>query len=330
MEYVVRVPKEETEKVMRKAEKKGIYDDARSIKKAETETDEEGKTEIPVTEDVSVDGYDVVGQDNPEYRKKDLEDLTDVEDPPSSWKTVGEVVLVNLGGYTSEEKTEIGESLLELMSARTVLDYRGVSGEMREPDVGLVAGDEETETLHRENGFEFRLDPSEVMFSVGNAKERLRVRDVVDEGETVFDMFAGIGYFSVPAAVGGAEVVAAEINPVSCSYLEENARLNGVESRIEAYNENCLDVTPDSDVDRVLMGHFDAVSEEFMRHALSSVDGEGVLHVHDAVYDPAETEEEIRRLVEAESYGVVEFETTSIKGYSEGVSHYVFDVEVGI
>ncbi|MDY6775842.1 MAG: class I SAM-dependent methyltransferase family protein [Halobacteria archaeon] len=326
-EYAVRVPKEETEAVMRKAEKEGVYDDARSVKKSETAGEE--KTEIPVTGEVTLDGYDAFEQESPEYRKTSLEDLTDVEDPPSSWKTVGDVVLVNLGGYTSEEKTEIGESLLELTSARTVLDYRGVSGEMRKPDVGLVAGDEETETLHRENGFEFRLDPAEVMFSVGNAEERLRMRETVGEGETVFDMFAGIGYFSVPAAVGGAEVVAAEINPVSCSYLEENARLNGVESRIEAYNENCLDVAPDREIDRVLMGHFDAVSEEFMRHAVSSVDGKGVLHVHDAAYDPAETEEEIRRLVEDRGLGA-SVETRRIKGYSEGVSHYVFDVEVGV
>ncbi|MDY7082885.1 MAG: SAM-dependent methyltransferase, partial [Halobacteria archaeon] len=86
----------------------------------------------------------------------------------------------------------------------------------------------------------------------------------------------------------------------------ENARLNGVEERIEAHNTNCLDVSPDG-VDRIVMGHFD--SRDYLDHAFEVI-GEGWLHVHDAVH-----EDDVGKLAEQleEKHEVKSVETRRVK-----------------
>ena len=64
--------------------------------------------------------------------------------------------------------------------------------------------------------------------SQGNRLEKQRIRSLIRPGERVADMFAGIGYFTLSAALAGAHVHAMEINPDSCAYLRKNAEANGV------------------------------------------------------------------------------------------------------
>jgi len=76
------------------------------------------------------------------------------------------------------------------------------------------------------------------------------------EDEHVFDMFAGIGYFTLPLARGGSRVTATEINPTAFRYLLENAVLNDVGDRVDAYMTDCRDLASEIDADRVIMGYY--------------------------------------------------------------------------
>ncbi|MDY7082347.1 MAG: class I SAM-dependent methyltransferase family protein, partial [Halobacteria archaeon] len=114
-DLALRVPLPKTEEAISRAEKNGIYDDTRSVKR------DGNYTLVPVTRRADFD-YETVVQDDPVARKKSLDDLVTVENPPSSWKIVGDVVLVKLGGMNEDEMREIGKALLELHSdCRTVL-----------------------------------------------------------------------------------------------------------------------------------------------------------------------------------------------------------------
>jgi tRNA wybutosine-synthesizing protein 2 len=248
----------------------GVYDDTRRVQQGEA-----GTVLLPVTEAPSETAVlDVVRDEAPESRATDLETLLrdrgwtddELEHVPGAWAVVGDVVLVRIPA-DCPRPNEVGEALLDLQGAETVLSRDGIHGPHREPDVAVLAGSGDTETVHTEHGTRYALDLAEVMFSPGNKAERVRMGEAVDPGERVLDMFAGIGYFALPMARSGAEVTAIERNPAAFRYLIENAMLNEVSERLRPFRADCRDVvewhadpstTVDVTADRIVMGHYEA------------------------------------------------------------------------
>ncbi len=324
MHRAVRVPLESTEESIEELRQRDVYDEERSVVR------DGSHALLPVT--AAPDGYEVVTQEEPVYRRRSLKDVVDGVDPPAGWSTVGDVALVDLTGYSPEEKEEIARGVMELDAVDSVLDYRGVSGETREPEVEHVAGEADTETTHREHGVSYRLDPAKVMFSAGNQMERRRVQETVEAGERVLDMFAGVGYWTLPAAVAGADVAAVELNPVATDYLREGVALNDVEDRVTVHEGDCRDIVPELDVtgfDRVFMGYFEARERSYLEHAFTAVEDGTLLHLHDAAAEPVlERGADAARSV-ADDHGFdVDVDSRRVKSYSEGVFHVVHDVEL--
>jgi tRNA wybutosine-synthesizing protein 2 len=171
------------------------------------------------------------------------------------------------------------------------------------------------------------MDLARVMFSPGNKAERKRMGEVVDPGERVFDMFAGIGYFTLPMAAAGAQVTATEINPEAFRYLLKNAVNNGVQDRIAAYRADCRDV--DATADRVVMGYYDA--HEYLDAALDALEPGGVVHLHEAVPEDLLWDRPVGHLEIAanEAGRAVEIlDRRRVKTHSEGVYHVVVDARV--
>ncbi|MFC6939478.1 class I SAM-dependent methyltransferase [Salinirubellus sp. GCM10025818] len=309
----------------------GVYDDARSVA-----PHDEGRVALPVTEPpVGTDVREVIEADLP-WRTRGLADLLrergweddEIDRAPGSWAVVGSVVLVDIGDAPRPE--EVGEALLSLHGeADTVLARGGVSGTTREPDIEVLAGEGDTETVHTEHGIRYALDLAAVMFAPGNEAERARMGEVVGEGERVFDMFAGIGYFTLPMARAGAAVTATEVNPTAFRYLAENAVLNGVEDRISAFRADCRDVEVEA-VDRVVMGYYEAW--EYLDSALSALRPGGVVHLHEATPEAELWDRPISRLREAadeRGRGVEVLDRRVVKSHSPGVDHVVVDARVG-
>ena len=253
----------------------------------------------------------------------------EVERAPGSWAVVGDVVLVTFGEEEIDREA-VGDALLDLhREADTVLAHEGVSGEHREPEVSVVAGEGDTETVHTEHGTRYALDFSEVMFSPGNKAERARMGEVVESDERVFDMFAGIGYFTLPMARAGAEVTATEKNPAAFQYLIENAMLNDVSERFSAFRADCRDVDVDPRADRVVMGYYE--SHEYLDSALAALKPGGVVHMHEATPEDLLWDRPVSRLEDAaeEAGRAVEIlDRRKVKSHSEGVWHVVVDARV--
>ena len=51
---------------------------------------------------------------------------------------------------------------------------------------------------HKEGGVLYSLDVTKCMFSSGNTTERQRMGRLQCAGETVVDLYAGIGYYTLP------------------------------------------------------------------------------------------------------------------------------------
>ncbi len=254
---------------------------------------------------------------------------------PSGYQRMGRVLLVRLPERYRPYFRLLGRAWQEELGVATVLTRVGpVEGELRRPRVERIAG-ADTETEVMEHGVRWRFDAARVMFAAGNRTERRRAGALTRPGETVVDLFAGIGYFAIPAAVSGnaARVVAVEKNPVAYRYLLENVAWNGVVDRVDClWGENRTVPLDPHRADRVFLGYLpDAVP--WVARAVDLVRSQGGwLHVH-TVADAREARNDARHRVEAAvaAAGAAVLETPharEVKPYGPGRTHVVVDVRL--
>ncbi|MDD3421543.1 MAG: class I SAM-dependent methyltransferase family protein [Methanocellales archaeon] len=325
----LRIPKEEAEMVRKRLLSLGVFDPSRKIL-------QNGEfIELPITNTTE---YDMIEQDQPIMRnaKVTLIQLLanvlsrdELGKLPHGWHILGDIIIVNVPTALQKRKYEIGRALLELHPrCKTALMMKGVTGRYREPDVETIAGDD-TYTIHKENGCLFKLDASKIMFSKGNLEERKRLSKF-GQG-IVVDMFAGIGYFSIPMAVHSnpKKVIAIEVNPIAYNYLCENIALNGVGDIVQPIYGDCLSVTPAGVADRVIMGSFEAF--HYLKQGINALKPSGILHYHETTPEKLVFERPIRRVLESakkldRSAKIIGL--NKIKKYSPGVWHVVVDAQV--
>lgn len=269
---------------------------------------------------------------------------------PDRWEKLGDVVILRLEQGALPHARQIAAAYADVLGARCVLrDVAGVAGELRERRAEVIYGDDPV-TTHLENGVRYRFDASRIMFSSGNLAERGRAIDA--PGETVVDMFAGIGYFSIPLAIRGGptRVVAIEKNPLSFQYLKENVALNRVERVVEPWLGDNRDYMPEGIADRVLMGYFPGTAK-FLPKALALLKPRGgVVHYHDTAHERGWKDEMTRNFLEAaracgrvvavqearvvtaasedQDAGVDILQTRVVKSHSPGVVHAVLVARV--
>lgn len=188
------------------------------------------------------------------------------------YQVIGDLVAFH---GTRPEKIEIDE-VKARHQPRGVFWYKGHKGDLRIPDIELLDGDL-GEVLHKESGIYYLFDVTKVMFSQGNQEEKRRVSGLVRPGEKICDMFAGIGYFTLPMAKAGGYVHAIELNPDSYQYLIQNITTNNLSEFIIPTLGDCAEQIS-GEYDRICMGHFDAVS--YLPIALSCSTTGTVLHLH--------------------------------------------------
>jgi tRNA wybutosine-synthesizing protein 2 len=327
----IRVKAEESESIRQKLISLSALDKSRKLLK------KDGFIEIPITENFRRNEFTLIDQENPEYYLQEKTVFNDLDIPdderkllPRGWQILGEIIIVTFHEKLMDQKAQIAKALLSYYpGCKTVLLDRGISGQMRQPDRDIIAGESTTETIHKENGCLFKLDAMKVMFSQGNLTEKKRMSKL-GKDETVVDMFAGIGYFSIPMAVHAKpkKIYSIEINPVSFGYLKENIALNRVGNIIEPISGDCAKVTPRRIANRVIMGYLD--SQDYLEAGINALLPGGILHYHEAVPEaidgrPAdriiEVSRRIGRNVEITGH-------RRIKKYAPGVWHVVVDARV--
>ena len=109
-----------------------------------------------------------------------------------------------------------------------------VHGDFRLRGLTHVAGETRTCTVHKELGCLFMVDLEKCYFSPRLSGERTRIANLVQPNETVVNMFAGVGCFSILVAkhVGTARVYSIDINPEAVKFMTENIRRNRVHERV--------------------------------------------------------------------------------------------------
>ena len=167
-----------------------------------------------------------------------------VEEPllpmvPKRFDYIGDVAVISIPQTLTAYKEAIASKLFSMRgNTRAVLNkVSKLEGDHRVADFELLLG-ESTETVHRENGYTYKLDVKKVFFNPRLYSERRRVASKITSGERIIIPFAGVGPFVLPAAGKGARVYAIEINPDACTCLRENIRINRLEGQITVIQDD--------------------------------------------------------------------------------------------
>ena len=239
------------------------------------------------------------------------------------FKKIGDILLLD-NNYSKEDY----EDLSKKHNVKTIMKIDHIQGTKREPVYRILYGSE-TETIHKENGCLFKLDLAKVMWSKGNNNERLRIAKLVEDGETVIDMFAGIGYFSIPIGVhsNAKEVISIEINPNSYKFLCDNIKLNKLNNVVPILGD-CMVETPKFKADRIIMGYV-KTTHHYLKVAIDSLNEGGILHYHETVPEKLmDTRPAERIIAQAGGREVELLKINKIKKYAPGVEHVVIDAKI--
>jgi len=254
---------------------------------------------------------------------------------PKKWEKIGNVLILKLPDELNEYNREISAIYSKILKCKSVLkDIGGIDGVYRKPKVKLIYGSRNTETIHFENGIKYKLDPRKIMFSSGNMHERLRMTNISNQNEIIVDLFSGIGYFSLPIAVYSKpkKIFSCEINPISYSYLCKNIVLNHVTSIIEPLLGDNKKTSPANIANRVILGYF-RETKNYLPTAFNCLKNKsGVIHYHDIFPNekvPNYPSKIIKDIAKKHNIEIKCLKYINVKSYAPGVSHYVFDIQVG-
>ncbi|MEM4301905.1 MAG: class I SAM-dependent methyltransferase family protein [Candidatus Caldarchaeum sp.] len=314
----VKVPRSGAEEARRRLAGLGLLDRSRRIMR-------NGEfVYIPVTRPVEL-GFEVVSVSLP------------VAEPKApmfraSYDVVGSVAIVNDMDMDVENARRLAELIMARhRRVRTVLQKVGeVSGVERVASFRVLAGDGVTETVYRESGCVYKLDVARVFFSPRLSTERLRVAAQVGENESVLDMFAGVGPFSILIARRhpSTTIYAVEKNHAACSYLLENIKLNKVEKQVKPFCGDAAEIVPqlDKQFNRVIM-NLPHQSLKYLPLALSKCVSGAVIHLY--VAEEREGGESVWERIKSVYAGLLLRETRVVKEISPRMVIRVYDLVMG-
>jgi tRNA wybutosine-synthesizing protein 2 len=331
--FAVKIKKKYAEKVRKKLEKADKLDGTRKIERIED------SLIIPIKNYI-YDKHLKVIEYNGSYRFPNLSPFEKIKSKlnipqnleeylPMKWERYGSVLVLRYPQVLDSLKNEILPIYAAELKVKTILNEKGkIQEAIRVPDMEIIYG-KDPETIHIENGIKYKFDASKIMFSSGNVNERIRMSKIKVDSETIIDMFAGIGYFSLPLAKyqKPKKIFACEINPLAFKYLNENINLNNVAS-IEPYlgDNRAFDKAK---ANRILMGFID--TEKFISKALSLLeDQKGIIHFHNTWTTEELKNKEMILNKYANKYGY-EFKTlyfSVIKSYAPHIWHIVADLKI--
>ena len=156
---------------------------------------------------------------------------------PHSFDIIGHVAIIEIPKKYQREKKLIARAIMQLnRHIKTVLEKASERrGVYRTRKYKWLAGKRKTETIHKEYGALFKLDPRKVYFSPRELTERQRIASQVRPGEVVMVMFAGVAPYPIQIAKKQPKVkkvIAIEINPDAVKYARENVRINKLSDKI--------------------------------------------------------------------------------------------------
>jgi tRNA (guanine37-N1)-methyltransferase len=204
----------------------------------------------------------------------------------SSFDVIGDIAIIKINALQNAEA--IANQIMACQkNIKTVLTpTTSIMGDFRVRGLKYLAGEIKTVTCHKESGCSFKVDVEKCYFSPRLSFEHSRIAKLVESGETVVNMFAGIGCFSIFIAKTASQtrVYSIDVNPTAIQCMEENVRINEVEEYVFPMLGDAKDIINSKlqgVADRVLMP-LPEIALEYLPHALSALkQAGGWIHYYD-------------------------------------------------
>ncbi len=262
------------------------------------------------------------------YRKFLSEDAR--KHAPRSFDIVGDIAILRIDEEGLCFTEEIAEALLKYhKNIKVVCVDRGVETEYRIRNLKVIAGENRLHTIHKEYGCSFKIDLSKVYFSPRLATERWRVVQSARWGETVIDMFAGVGPFSILLAKHKkCKVVAIDINPHAIELLKENIKINRVEDFVIPILGDAGEVVQNLNflADRIIM-NLPTRAWDYLPIAVEKCRKGGKINYYEIVQRSCEDKKlkEIAEKIRELGYEC-EIKVRKIREYSPSRIHYGYEI----
>lgn len=158
----------------------------------------------------------------------------------SGYSLIGHIIHLNLRDCLSDYKLIIANVLLDKVKpARTVVNKIDIiDNTYRNFQMEILCGDKDMVVNVNENKCVFQFDFSEVYWNPRLCTEHERITEKLSKGSVVYDVFCGVGPFSIPAAKKGCSVLANDLNPHSVKWLKKNIKLNKVDKNVHVFNKD--------------------------------------------------------------------------------------------
>jgi len=207
----------------------------------------------------------------------------------SAFDQIGNIIIVRIPDLLLPKKKLIGETLLEQVKNAKSIFYQSssVEGEFRTRNLEVIAGDDKTETEYKEFGCRFMVDVRKAFFSPRLSSERIRIAELVNDGEVIVNMFGGIGMFSIIAAKKKkCTVYNIDINPDAAKFCQKNIEINKLAGNVISIHGDAIDVIKnqlENKSNRTLM-LLPEKSDEFLNLAIQTTKNNGVIHYYSHIH----------------------------------------------
>jgi len=224
--------------------------------------------------------------------KKSLESILTLEESDeliSAFDQIGNIIIVRIPKSLLSKKKIIGETLLNEVKIVKSVFYQSsaVEGDFRTRNLEIIAGEDNTETEYKEFGCRFTVDVENAFFSPRLSTERERIANLIQDGEIMTNMFAGVGMFSIMAAKKKkCTVYSLDINPVASKLCEKNIKQNKLAGNVISINGDSSDIIKEQLVnksDRTLM-LLPERSDEFLESAINTTRNNGIIHYYSHIH----------------------------------------------
>jgi tRNA (guanine37-N1)-methyltransferase len=211
-----------------------------------------------------------------------------LNDVYNSFDIVGDIVILKVANNNVGTAEAIAKQIMAVhRSIKTVfVQISPILGDFRVRELKLVAGEAKTTTKYRESGCVFEVDVKKCYFSPRLSHERARIAKLVKNGETVVNMFAGVGCFSVIIAktTPTAKVFSIDVNPAAFNCMVENVKINRVYDEVVPLfgdSKDVIEAELQGKADRVLMPLPEKALEYLPCAILALKPSSGWIHLYD-------------------------------------------------